>query len=246
MADENIISETAQNVEKLFKSQPWYVWAGAAAAAGIVFYFVWQRKSTASTASTNASTAPIVDPNATLGYSPTNGPVANFPGFQEIGVNGEQVPLVPFGDNPIYDSAGNLIGFQQPAPVQAPIAPPTPQPQPPTPQPPIIPDPGPPHPLQNPPEQELIYTVQRGDSLSSIAAKLGLHSGWQALYAKNRTLIGDNPNFLRVGERLDYTGIGGGGAFHIPVNAHRNTVGQWSFANGLHAGHGDDYVESMV
>lgn len=44
------------------------------------------------------------------------------------------------------------------------------------------------------------YTVKPGDSLSSIAGKYGVT--WQALYAKNRRVIGRDPNALSVGKVL--------------------------------------------
>jgi hypothetical protein len=45
------------------------------------------------------------------------------------------------------------------------------------------------------------YTVQPGDTLSGIAAKLGL-SGWQRLYEVNAKTIGGNPNAIRPGQVL--------------------------------------------
>jgi LysM repeat protein len=46
------------------------------------------------------------------------------------------------------------------------------------------------------------YTVKPGDSLSGIAAKLHYPGGWQALYAKNKGVIGSNPNLIKPGEVL--------------------------------------------
>ena len=46
------------------------------------------------------------------------------------------------------------------------------------------------------------YTVQAGDSLSGIAAGLGLRGGWQALYAANRRVIGPNPDVIHPGTVL--------------------------------------------
>ena len=45
-------------------------------------------------------------------------------------------------------------------------------------------------------------TVRAGDTLSGIAAELGLTGGWQALYAANRKLIGPNPNAISAGTTL--------------------------------------------
>jgi LysM repeat protein len=43
------------------------------------------------------------------------------------------------------------------------------------------------------------YTVAPGDTLSAIAAALGVPGGWQALYAANRSAVGANPNAIRPG-----------------------------------------------
>jgi LysM repeat protein len=43
------------------------------------------------------------------------------------------------------------------------------------------------------------YTVAPGDTLSAIAAVLGIPGGWQALYAANRSAVGPNPNAIRPG-----------------------------------------------
>ena len=46
------------------------------------------------------------------------------------------------------------------------------------------------------------YTVAAGDTLSGIAAGLGVHGGWPALYAANRRAIGHDPNTIRPGTVL--------------------------------------------
>lgn len=46
------------------------------------------------------------------------------------------------------------------------------------------------------------YTVGTGDTLSGIAAELGLHGGWPVLYAANRRAVGRDPNALRPGTVL--------------------------------------------
>ena len=43
------------------------------------------------------------------------------------------------------------------------------------------------------------YTVQSGDNLSLIADRLNIKGGWQALYDKNRSKIGSNPNDIYPG-----------------------------------------------
>jgi LysM repeat protein len=46
------------------------------------------------------------------------------------------------------------------------------------------------------------YTIQAGDSLSGIAAALGVRGGWQALYAANRRVIGPDPDVIHPGTVL--------------------------------------------
>lgn len=48
-----------------------------------------------------------------------------------------------------------------------------------------------------------VYTIQRGDTLSSIAQKLG-YSNWRDLYNLNKSVIGSNPNLIRTGAKLTY------------------------------------------
>jgi hypothetical protein len=50
------------------------------------------------------------------------------------------------------------------------------------------------------------YAVQRGDTLSAIAARFGVRGGWPALYAANRTAIGPDSNALNVGVVLHVPG----------------------------------------
>ncbi|MBQ1092013.1 transglycosylase family protein [Streptomyces sp. B93] len=45
------------------------------------------------------------------------------------------------------------------------------------------------------------YTVRAGDTLSGIAARHG--TGWQRLYAANRAVIGDDPDVIVPGQRLE-------------------------------------------
>jgi phospholipase C len=53
------------------------------------------------------------------------------------------------------------------------------------------------------PTAPVFYTVKPGDSLSSIAkARLGDVEKWRQLYAMNRSVVGNNPNRLVVGEVL--------------------------------------------
>jgi LysM repeat protein len=50
------------------------------------------------------------------------------------------------------------------------------------------------------------YAIQAGDSLSGIAAALGLRGGWQALYAANRKVIGPDPDVIHPGTVLALPG----------------------------------------
>ena len=51
-----------------------------------------------------------------------------------------------------------------------------------------------------------IYLVRPGDTLSGIAAALGIPGGWPALYAANRAAIGPDPNAIRPGTTLTLPG----------------------------------------
>ena len=52
------------------------------------------------------------------------------------------------------------------------------------------------------------WTVRPGDTLSAIAAALGVPGGWQALYTANRQTIGPDPNLVRPGTILAVPGTG--------------------------------------
>ncbi|MEO8829038.1 transglycosylase family protein [Lapillicoccus sp.] len=45
------------------------------------------------------------------------------------------------------------------------------------------------------------YTVKAGDTLSAIAAKLGVKGGWQALFASNTSIV-KNANLIFIGQTL--------------------------------------------
>jgi LysM repeat protein len=50
------------------------------------------------------------------------------------------------------------------------------------------------------------YSVVPGDTLSAVAAALGVHGGWQALYAANRRAVGPDPGLIRPGMILAVPG----------------------------------------
>ncbi|MFG3658983.1 transglycosylase family protein [Streptomyces sp. NPDC047706] len=60
---------------------------------------------------------------------------------------------------------------------------------------------------QTPPQSRAgtaeMYTVVRGDTLSTIADERDVHGGWQRLYAGNRPTIGADPDLILPGQRLN-------------------------------------------
>src|SRR5882757_502510 len=50
------------------------------------------------------------------------------------------------------------------------------------------------------------YVIQRGDTLSGIAARFTVRGGWPALYAANRQAIGPDPNTIYPGTMLVLSG----------------------------------------
>ncbi|MGW1120940.1 LysM peptidoglycan-binding domain-containing protein [Streptomyces tanashiensis] len=60
------------------------------------------------------------------------------------------------------------------------------------------------------------YTVVRGDSLSLIAHKKGIHGGWKSLYHANKSTVGDNPSLIHPGLELT---IRQGSAKAVPAQA---------------------------
>jgi LysM repeat protein len=48
-----------------------------------------------------------------------------------------------------------------------------------------------------------VYIVQKNDSLSSIAKKLGIPN-WRTLYEQNKSVIGSNYNLIKPGQKLTY------------------------------------------
>ena len=63
----------------------------------------------------------------------------------------------------------------------------------------VAPPPEPPRIDASPPVPQT-YTVVSGDNLSSIARRLsGSDANWQALYAENKVVIGNNPNLISPG-----------------------------------------------
>jgi LysM repeat protein len=48
-------------------------------------------------------------------------------------------------------------------------------------------------------QRPLSYAVAPGDTLSAVAAALGVRGGWRALYAANRRIVGPEPGLIRPG-----------------------------------------------
>jgi LysM repeat protein len=65
-----------------------------------------------------------------------------------------------------------------------------------------VPAPKPPPGAPVPKAPAKTYTVKAGDNLTAIATALGYPGGWQALYAKNKAVIGSNPNLIYPGQVL--------------------------------------------
>jgi hypothetical protein len=57
-------------------------------------------------------------------------------------------------------------------------------------------------------EQGGSYVVRSGDTLSAVAAELDVPGGWPALYQWNKTVIGDDPDYILPGQWLDLTVTG--------------------------------------
>ena len=66
-----------------------------------------------------------------------------------------------------------------------------------------------------PAESAATWTVRPGDTLSAIAAALGVSGGWQALYAANQQAIGPDPNLIRAGTVLAVPGRQGAARYTV-------------------------------
>ena len=51
------------------------------------------------------------------------------------------------------------------------------------------------------PNEKKYYIVKKGDNLSKIAKKY--HTTWQKIYEKNKNIIGNNPNLIYPGQKLE-------------------------------------------
>ena len=59
-------------------------------------------------------------------------------------------------------------------------------------------------------QQQELYTVAKGDSLSKIAKRLlGNANDWRQIYEANRDVIGGNPDLIKPGQKLKIPNRGG-------------------------------------
>lgn len=251
------LQELWKNLSQKIESEPWYVWAGAAGASAVMLFFIWKRHQASGVPGSTTAGVPATDAlngyqidqiggipfgEMPTGYNYQAGPVGNFPGgsFSEVGVNGNNYPIIPFGDTPIFDANGNLIGFQQPPPG----TPSSPNPPPPPPPPPPFPPP--------PPVQHETMKAVQGGAIASVPGGTnvgGKNIGMVPAGASVEVLQGPTAVTIKgVANRyyqILYNGVTGwinaktvggqgDGGFHLPVNATRQTVDQWTFSNGMH------------
>ncbi len=190
----NWIQDTEEEFKKL---PPWGRVAVGVVVVGVVAlaYYQYRKGAAASTTPGATATDASLLPGAASGGVDANGnPISTSiptgtiggPGNPIIGPTGAPGPTGPAGAPGAPGKTG------APGPVGKPIVkPPAPKPPIPTKKP--IP---PPHPRLS------TYTVQSGDSLSVIAARLHYAGGWQQLYSKNRGVVGGNPNLIYPDQKL--------------------------------------------
>jgi resuscitation-promoting factor RpfA len=109
---------------------------------------------------------------------------------QQIATAEELLDMQGPGAWPVCGSEGGLTSSAPPAGV-APDSGTQPQ-QPTEPQQPAQP--------QTPQPSGSVYTVQSGDTLGAIALAYG--TTWQQIYEANRSVVGDDPDFILPGQRL--------------------------------------------
>ncbi len=165
-------SWVGDSVEEFKKLPTW----GKLAIAGLfivaVVVFIKMRQSAASTSASGTVGAASNGLGIPSGATDTTGYTAGMSGSN--GSTPTPQPIQQGGGNP-------PTGTTPPTHTGGPA--PTPRPHPPTPK------------IQT-------YTVVHGDTLSGIAARLHYQGGWQALYAKNKGVIGGNPNLILPGQKL--------------------------------------------
>ncbi|MEG1994067.1 MAG: LysM peptidoglycan-binding domain-containing protein, partial [Oscillospiraceae bacterium] len=55
------------------------------------------------------------------------------------------------------------------------------------------------------PQNSKIYTIVSGDTLISIAQKQLGTNDWKRVYQENKSVIGENPNLIIVGQKINLT-----------------------------------------
>lgn len=194
MADIHPGSFVGDSIEEFKKLPTWGKVGVGLAGVGIVLVAIYEHNKAAASTAAGASLA------SGTGATDATGAALSQSPFSSIPSGSGSVPLLPTGVNPVYDSSGNLIAFQNAPPA---TPPPTASGTGNTVAPPPTKTGGGTLPHVPPPAPKLTYyTVQPGDNLSEIAAKLHITGGWQSLYNANRGVIGTNPNLIRPNQRL--------------------------------------------
>ena len=186
MADIHPGSFVGDSVEEFKKMPTWGKVLAVAALLGVAGYAIYQHNQANSQAATSANSA---NPDSSL-MAGMQSPFSQVP----TGNNGETVPYVPNGVNPIYDSQGNLVGWQQPASAPAPSPTPTPTP---TPTPGPKPKKPPTHkklgedqrPHDQTPHDDRRFHTSPGHP-ASVNPRLGAHSGPATHQMTQRPMVG--------------------------------------------------------